>query len=185
MKKDANRIALDLLRKKLHKTCFASPLEFLLDEHMRQRALFGLLCDLSVGDLHEAAHVEAAIGFLKSDFVLHVLDEEEDLFPLLRRRMADDIQLEHLLEDLSSEHTRDKEIARLIVTGLNESTPFSEEFCQMLRNFVSAERRHLIVENAIVIPLARASLSSTDLMMIGTHMAARRGIEIEGTLCPN
>ena len=182
---EANRIALDLLRKKQHKDCFASPLEFLLDEHMRQRALFGLLDNLSVGAHLGAAYLEAVICFLKSDFALHVLDEEEDLFPLLRRRVNDDGQLEHLLGKLSSEHIRDRERARLILIGLNDGAPFSIEFLEMLRDFSGSERRHLIVENAIIIPLARACLSETDLVMIGVRMAARRGMEIEGSLCLN
>ena len=47
---------------------------------------------------------------------------------------------------------------------------------ELLARFAANERQHLIVENAIVLPLARARLSEDDKQKLGMRMAARRGL---------
>lgn len=164
-----------------------SPLEFIFADHFRQRVLCRVLDDIADGDAHDKPLVAAALGFLKSEFAPHVIDEEEDLFPLLRRRAEPDDRIEEVLGDLSQEHAADKLDADRIMEGLERAHQrggeklMSEEFRALLHRFAANERRHLIVENAIVMPLARARLTKDDLRTLGRRMAARRGLDYPET----
>jgi hemerythrin-like domain-containing protein len=174
---EAHLAAIAMLRAKPRDGQFAQPLDFLLDEHMRQRALCGLLDEWATTGRLDGDAVAAASEFLKSDFCLHVLDEEEDLFPLLRKRLPADEHLEDVLDQLSAEHTRDREVAQAVTEGLQNASKgcAAQAFLDLLSTFAASERRHMIVENAIVIPLARASLTAQDLNRLGCNMAVRRG----------
>jgi hypothetical protein len=44
-----------------------------------------------------------------------------------------------------------------------------------MRGFAEAERRHLVFENAVILPLARARLTDDDRAAMLAAMAARRG----------
>lgn len=110
------------------------------------------------------------------------MDEEEDLFPLLRRRAEPDDEVNAIIGQLSQEHATDDLDARLLVDGLvpfktrQMSAAQRSSFRDLLRRFAANERRHLIVENAIVLPLAHARLTQADLNTLGRRMAARRGL---------
>ena len=47
----------------------------------------------------------------------------------------------------------------------------------MLTEFASQTRRHLIVENAIILPIARARLDTDDLDALRLGMLRRRGLD--------
>lgn len=181
---EAQLSAIAMLRAKPSESRFAQPIDFMLDEHMRQRALCGLLDDLALAGRIETEAVAAAFEFLKSDFGLHVLDEEEDLFPLLRRRASEDERFMDVLDALSLEHTGLRVTVKRLIAGLEEVSrskryiASAPDFKKLLQAFSASKRRHLVVENAIVIPLARASLMTTDISVLGRRMAARRAIII-------
>ena len=127
--------------------------------------------------------IAAALRFLKTDFGLHIIDEEEDLFPLLRRRTPPGDRLNEVMGELSLEHADAKPAADQIIEGLAASlaapedrpnTPVSQD---LLTRFAANERRHLVAENAIILPLARAHLRPDDLRTLGKRMAARRGLD--------
>lgn len=173
---EAQLSAIAMLRAKPHESRFAQPIDFMLDEHMRQRALCGLLDDMALAGRLDADAVAAAVDFLNADFGLHVLDEEEDLFPLLRRRLPADEHLADVLDQLTAEHARDRDVAHSVVESLQKASKEQapEPLVAMLQEFAASERRHMIVENAIVMPLARASLTADDLATLGRNMVARR-----------
>ncbi len=177
---EARASAVSLLKRRPHKSRFYEPLDFILDEHMRQRALCSLLEEISKDGIAPKKLAEVAVDFLKSDFALHVLDEEEDLFPLLRRRVDDEGRLDDVLTQLSADHAHDRQIAYDVLRVLIDDVDveLSAEICDLFAAFAVAERKHLIVENAIVVPLARASLSADDLQILGQRMAARRGVNL-------
>lgn len=154
-----------------------SPLDFLFAEHFRQRILCGMLDEITEEETDDAEEVGAVVDFLTGSLRLHVRDEDEDLFPMLRRRAGKDDRIGELLSDLSEEHVADGIDARTIVAGLSclgAAAP-GAEFCKLLRRFSANERRHLITENAIVMPMARALLTHRDLEELGRRMAMRRG----------
>ena len=46
----------------------------------------------------------------------------------------------------------------------------------MLIRFAGHVRRHLVAENAILLPIVRARLTRADLATLSAHMRARRGL---------
>lgn len=160
-----------------------APLDYILSEHFRQRSLCQAVENLAKADGLDREMAEAVVGFMKSDFGLHVIDEEEDLFPLLRRRALPEDGVEDVLGALSLEHALGHDNAERIVEAMaqaleTDGADFPKpDFAELLKRFAASERRHLIVENAIVMPLARARLTKDDLRNLGRRMAARRGID--------
>ncbi len=185
MASDAESIKMDVdaLRQSPPDRLFASPIDYILADHYRQRSLCRVLDAIADPETINGDLVTAALQFLESEFGPHVIDEEADLFPILRARAHPDDEVGEMLDDLLEEHAADKQDADQIIAGLakiadsdNDAQPTSS-FCDLLRRFSANERRHLIVENAIILPLARARLAADDLRTIGRRMAARRGID--------
>lgn len=159
------------------------PLEFLLADHHRQRSLCNLLDKLADRPAFCPALAAQLTEYIASEMALHVIDEEEDLFPLIRRRAWPEDNVERLLGLLAGEHAEDDRLADLIVAGLRRSCvagdqALSDDMRAAVRAFVQRQRRHLAVENAIVIPLAEARLTPSDREGLSRRMAARRGIRL-------
>lgn len=169
----AERPPVDLLR---------TPLDYIFADHFRQRSLCRILGELAGAAELDRVMARAALDFLRSDFSLHVLDEEKDLFPLLRKRRQRQDRIGDILARLGSEHSADALDAEQIVAALTGAldeaarAPLDEAARALFARFATNERRHLTAENAIVLPLARARLTDVDLESLGRHMAARRGV---------
>ena len=121
--------------------------------------------------------------YIASDMAVHVIDEEEDLFPLIRRRATAEDNVERVLGLLAREHAEDDRLADIIVEGLRRSCAaghkeMSDDLTAAVRAFAQRQRRHLAVENAVVIPLAEARLTPNDREGLSRRMAARRGIRL-------
>lgn len=160
-----------------------SPLDYFVADHFRQRMLCWLLDQVADATEPDYEFVFAGLAFLRGDFGLHFLDEEEDLFPLLRRRAEAEDRIEEVLDELCREHAADRQDAAAIVVGFSKASGTSRRrwltrtFRNLVHRFAANERRHLIVENAIVLPLARVRLTVDDLRNLGLRMAARRGMD--------
>ncbi len=167
----------------------AKPLEFILADHLRQRNLCRLLDRLAEEPLLDHDLAEALADHLAGDMAIHVLDEEEDLFPLLRRRAKAEDEVERVLGLLSREHAEDDRAAETIAARLREAVAakhrsLDEEVRSALRGFAHRQRRHLAVENAIVMPLAEARLTVKDLQGLARRMAVRRGLHLRPGASP-
>ena len=163
----------------------ADPLGFIVAEHHRHRELCQAAEEVAAAVRLDKPLAKSIADFLVDDMTLHVIDEEEDLFPLLRRRAKPGDGIERIIGLLSGEHAADESLARMVVDGLRqalamESDSLPEELRNALLTFADRERRHLTVENAIVLPLAGRRLSKKDLTELGRRMAARRGMITEG-----
>lgn len=160
-----------------------SPLDYLLAEHHRHRVLCRLCDDMAGGVAFDATIAREVAASLETDLALHILDEEEDLFPLLRRRANPEDGIESILALLSRDHVRDGASASAIVArlrrlaGRRRPQP-SAPLRRRLAAFARDQRKHLALENAIVMPLARVRLSRRDLDQLYRSMAARRGIAV-------
>ncbi|WP_210325924.1 hemerythrin domain-containing protein [Oricola nitratireducens] len=157
-----------------------APLDYVFAEHFRQRTLCWMIDRIADEQKRDEEGIAAVLRFLRHDFGQHVVDEEEDLFPLLRRRAEPEDRIEEVLGELSQEHAADKQDADAITEGLSQAIVgkrFTKALRALLHRFAANERRHLIVENAIVLPLARVRLTGDDLRNLGRRMAARRGID--------
>jgi hemerythrin-like domain-containing protein len=183
---------LSILRRQPPSALLADPMEFLLAEHARQRTLCDVLDDIADADADADADevdpelVAAALHFLKDDFRRHVLDEENGLFPALENLGRADTRFRDVLAQLHAQHDTHRTVAKDIVAALERLQSDSKtqgpdrDLASVLRNFAAIEREHLILENGIVLPIAKAELSDAILDQLSREMMARRGIETEG-----
>lgn len=160
------------------------PLDYILADHLRQRVLCVLCEQMADADHFDIATAEEVVAYLKTDMVVHVIDEEQDLFPLIRRRAKDGDDIENALGQLSGEHAAEEKLALKIVSGLEQALcePASgllEEVRADLTQFAHNERQHLALENATVMPLAKVRLTERDQRDLAARMAARRGFLLD------
>lgn len=161
-------------------TLLQEPLNFIFADHYRQRVVCTLLEELADADTLDVEKVMEVLDFLANDMALHVRDEEEDLFPLLRRRCAPEDEIEAVLSELADEHANDERLGGNVIaalTGLIDAAApprTKPEVRQMMRAFARRQRRHLMVENNIVLPIARTRLVDLDLANLTKRMTARR-----------
>ncbi len=158
----------------------AHPLAYILADHHRQRDLCTALEGLSEQSQPDRACVAQVLQHLETEMTRHHADEEEDLFPLLRARARDE-DIERVLTLLTREHRQDEIDTQIIAEGLVDLRERGDgaldlDLCERIRLFVRRQRRHLAVENAIVMPLAEARLGGGDLRLIAENMARRRGL---------
>lgn len=166
---------------KLAPQLLKTPLAYILADHHRQRELFSLCDELAASNVFDAMLAGTIATFLETEMELHVVDEEEDLFPMLRRRLLPGDDVERIMGLLSGEHAADEALAQEIVRGLRhgietKAATTDPALCNALLTFADRQRRHLAVENAIIIPLAARRLSKKDTADLGRRMAVRRGI---------
>ena len=179
---EERKIALKALQEKLPEDLFSEPIDFIFADHFRQRTLCGLLELIATSKTLDAEVVQVVLEFMMTEFRLHVLDEEKDFFPLLRKRAEDEDDIETILNQLSEEHVADEADAVKIISTLqgvletDETSSLGAESVQLFTRFAANEKQHLSVENAIVLPLARVRLTEEDQQLLGQNMAARRGV---------
>lgn len=160
----------------------SEPLIWFFAEHYRHRDVCVRLTGLARSVIFDEAALREVYRFLDRDLPLHVIDEEDDLFPLLRRRCEPDDQIEKVLGMLSAEHAADMSegaaVKSLVGAALAEQRGLAgyahaeatiDAFCQK-------QKRHIAVENAVVLPIARHRLNEGDLISLGQRLAARRGL---------
>lgn len=179
---EARQMALKELSTPTPANLFKSPVEYLVAVHYRLRTLCQLLDEIALAPTLEEEALDAILDFLQTEMAPHILDEEEDLFPLLRRRAEPEDDIHTVLGQLSIEHEASDVDATQIMNLLStlkstgDCSDIDDDAVQLLNRFATNERQHLIVENAIVLPLARVRLTETDQRKLGKRMAARRGV---------
>jgi hemerythrin-like domain-containing protein len=159
----------------------SDPLGFFFAEHFRQRRLCNLMEQLANAAALDRDLTSGILAFLQDDMVLHVQDEEEDLFPLMRRRCPPEDEIERVLSALTAEHAGDRHLSGLVVEGLQtalaDGRPPSAYagLREAMVDFARNERRHLALENSVVLPLARLRLTEDDLATLSACMTRRHG----------
>lgn len=156
----------------------ARPLDYIVAEHARLRAICDRLDAIVAEGRIDAGEAEALAVFLDRDFRLHVIDEEEDLFPLLRWRCKPDDEIGRALGTLAADHAADEQLGERVMAALRarDSDGMLAEDREALAAFAAHQRDHLAFENAVVLPIARRRLSARDQRALASRMAARRGI---------
>jgi hemerythrin-like domain-containing protein len=153
------------------------PLDFLLAEHHRQRQAAALVDRTADGDFDRRG-LAALIDFLEGDFARHIGDEEIVLFPVLRQHCPPEDDVGRILDRLQDEHRADEQIAEqaiFLLAARLAGAPLTREGQAALRRFADHVRSHLELENAVLLPLARARLRPTTLAMLADMLRARRG----------
>lgn len=164
----------------------ARPLDFLHAEHYRLRAALTQLAGFAYGAAGEARRklAQALARYFSDDYALHVADEETDLFPLLRRRCAEDRAFLASLDMLAAEHRDDCIRTERIVAGLKSLAAgphrldVPAELAADARAYIEIQRRHIAWEDAVLMPVARRALPASDLRRLAHKLAARRGIAL-------
>jgi len=165
---------------------FRDPLGFIYAEHYRNRIICNTLDaarpawrpNLSKQEL------EAIVEFYTVDRPLHVADEEELLFPILRTRCKRSDNLPEILALLEAEHRADQPLIDSVMKGLrvlisSEKLADPKLFAERCRAMADFQRRHLAWENSVVMPLAKRRLAPSDIVDLGRAMAKRRGITLD------
>ena len=159
----------------------AAPLEFIRADHDRQHALCNLMEELAEAPRLDVDKAKAVIAYLNRDMRVHVIDEEEDLYPLLRRRCRPEDDVASVLGMLSGEHADDRRLAAEIgealakVADAKTAVRDHADLRSKMLMFVEKARRHLDIENRSVLPLARKRLTDHDKTCFAQRLAARRG----------
>jgi hemerythrin-like domain-containing protein len=157
-----------------------NPLDFIHDTHLQEREVCAMLDRMAVSACAPADHAMRAVEFLSDELPAHIADEEEDLFPLLRRRCDPDDEIDRVLARLQGGHRDAALNAPRIVAHLlavsNAAMPDDEARAELAR-FAADARRHLILENAIILPFARLRLTAADLAVVRAGMLRRRGLD--------
>lgn len=166
------------------------PLEYILADHLRQRVLCHLCDRIATAETLDVDLTVEVVGYLERDMAVHVIDEEQDFFPLLRRRAEPEDEIEPALGLLSGEHAADQILADKILEGLTAALNqpaegIADAVRDALTTFSENQRRHLSLENATVMPLAKHRLTEMDLANLSTRMAARRGVLLDEIEAPD
>ncbi len=124
---------------------------------------------------------QQAMDALRNDIPLHHLDEERGLFPLIERRAEPHDNIQRILAKLSLEHRTDAGYSADLIESLetlSEGRKLGnpDMVGYMLRGFFESYRRHIQWEDTVVLPIARARLTDTDLEDLGRTMARHRSI---------
>lgn len=163
----------------------SDPLNWLFAEHYRHRQLCGLIDRVVGAVVFDAATIARARDFLMNEMPLHVIDEEEDLFPLLRRRSKPADEIDRILDLLAGEHRQDVASASRIQAHLDAALAagrvagLDPDVRRASAAFTAQQRRHIALENAVLLPLARIRLRPADVAALGARLAARRGYLLE------
>jgi iron-sulfur cluster repair protein YtfE (RIC family) len=165
-------------------TLVRQPLDWFMVEHYRHRQFCALMHELAASETFDPAPILTLVEFLRHELGRHLADEEQDLFPLLRKRAREADQVDEVLNRLQGEHKGDlahghglrSHLERCLQThtapGLDAAAKLA------LDAFASQELRHLALENAVVLPLARLRLTQRDLKGLSRRLAARRGFQL-------
>jgi hemerythrin-like domain-containing protein len=159
------------------------PIEFLYGEHERLRLKLDEMLWLAENLKAENAPDKAAsiLEYLTTDLPIHLMDEEEDLFPLLRLRSERHEKIVATIQLLIAEHQNDVEVGRSMLRSLEaiaKGNALADEdlFVDYVRAFTMLQRRHHAMENTVLMPIAYERLTKDDLAELSLGMARRRGL---------
>ncbi len=157
------------------------PLNYIFADHFRQRMVCQILRRFADQKRATRAEADNVAAFFKEDLATHHRDEEEDLFPLVRRRAlpADDLGpvLAYLGEDtLRSEDIVDQIVVALTGRTADDPVVLDKASCELMLVYAAAVHRHLALENGVVLAIASVRLKRSDLENMSITMKARRGV---------
>ncbi len=158
-----------------------NPLDFLLRDHIGKREICARLDRIAAARTVDPDLDADVMGFLGEALPLHHADETEDLFPLLRRRCTVEDEIREVIARLVADHARSEddtpEVLAILRAHAARSSTLSEGEAALLVGYSERMRRHLVLENAIIMPFARLRLTGPDLDSLRLRMLQRRGLD--------
>jgi hemerythrin-like domain-containing protein len=157
------------------------PLDYIFADHFRQRSVCGALKRFSASGRAPRREADMVIAFLDRDLRLHHEDEDEDLFPAVRRRALAEDDLGAVLARLTEDHRQSEFMVSAIVAALaarpdQDPVKLDRQAREMMQVYAAGQHRHLALENGIVMSIARIRLKPADLHGISAAMKKRRGL---------
>jgi len=130
-------------------------------------------------DVTAQSAAKSVLRYFDTSGAYHHQDEDEDLFPLLRKRAGalgrtevaaaiDELEREHATMDAQWRRLREKLSA---IAAMREAAFDVDEVVR----FAWLYRRHMERETMLVLPFANEVLREEERAELGTRMAARRG----------
>ncbi len=170
---------------------FDQPLGLLRDCHRRIEKFLSVLLRIghetqgaALDDEHRQA-LESALRYFKNAAPWHTRDEEDSLFP--RMRKLDDARVQAALariDALESDHAaadvRHAEVDQLGRRWLERDAlqqPELDRLIELLEQLRAMYQRHIAEEDDVIFPLAAQTLSANQITAIGREMAERRGVD--------
>ncbi len=96
------------------KNAFKDPFAWFFAEHYRHRLVCHRLLEYADSDILDIEGTKDVLTFLQTDFPLHILDEEADLFPMLLRRCTPEDNLERTIDLLTCDHHAESETVKAL-----------------------------------------------------------------------
>ncbi len=160
-----------------------TPLEYILAEHARHRVVLAALQDFAKDRSTSRVNADMIAAFLTQDLPLHFEDEDDDLYPAVRRKVMPEDDLGAVLARLTDDHRRtqrqiDEIVAALCRNPARDRVRFKAHECQLMQSYAASEGRHLAIENSVVIAIAKIRLSAADFRTMSRNMKARRGVHV-------
>ena len=158
----------------------ARPLEFISEDHLRERQICAVIDTLATARRFHPQDAMAVLRFLNEERNLHRRDEMEDLFPLLARRCTAEDAIDKAIARIRAEQNAALRllpaVRAILLACLDGGVQLGADERGLLSRFAGQVRRHLVAENAILLPMARARLTRADLRILSKHMRSRRGL---------
>lgn len=169
---------------------FTDPIGMLSDCHRRIERFLGVL--LTIATEHQGGALvdeqktalEAALNYFRDAAPKHTADEEESLFPRLRRiespEMGSTLEridaLEHDHHRADQGHQEVERLGREWLRGGRLSTGDATRLAALLTELARLYERHIALEDREIFPSASRLLSPEDRAAVGAEMADRRGV---------
>jgi iron-sulfur cluster repair protein YtfE (RIC family) len=165
---------------------FSDPTGFLSDCHRRIEMFLGALETVAKGidaplTAENRRGLEAALRYFRESAPKHNADEEESLFPRMRRIRDSEVQsavakigkLEKEHRWAAPLHAEVERLGTIYLSGKSLSPEEVEGFRRAVSELAAMYREHIRVEEDVVFPAARM-LSRDEQAAVGEEMAARR-----------
>jgi len=157
-----------------------APLDFICADHQRERQVCAMIDAMAAAAVLDRQGAMRVLRFLNEELNVHLRDEVEDLFPLLSQRCTDEDSIDRAISRIGTDQRAAirllPDVRRAIAGCLDAGTELSVDDLAILSVFAGQLRRVLVAENAILLPIARARLTRSDLALLSAHMRARRGL---------
>jgi hypothetical protein len=155
-----------------------SPLDMLVARRLNLAGFCGILKALPSGSPALGRTLAPGFAsFLARDYPALIVEEEEGLLPCLNQRLLLGDSLDDILRQLGDEHRQDVAHAKLLATRCDDFATEVDtdwpELCESLSDFADRQRRHLVWEDATILPIARDRLLSDDMRQWRCDMERR------------
>jgi iron-sulfur cluster repair protein YtfE (RIC family) len=170
-----------------HPSLLGRPLDFIIEDHLRERQICAVIDAIALAAPLNRQAALTVLRFLNEELTVHLRDEAEDLFPLLAKRCTAEDSIEGAIARIRIDQDEAlrllPEVRATLAGCLDSGSDLSAEGRAILTSFARHVRRHLVAENAILLPIARARLTRADLATLSAHMRARRGLTHNSQTC--